>query len=76
MEKISSFIFTVVYIAGSENVVADTLSCMYSNDSPGTLRSRMEFTYHDVVDDDTSIVSHSELDIPVLAGIKASVVTR
>ena len=76
MEKIGSFIFTVVYIAGSENVVADALSHMYSNDSLGTLRSRTEFTYHDVVDDNMSIVSHLELDIPVLAGIEASVVMR
>ena len=38
LEKISSFTFTVTYIEGSENVVADALSRIYSNDSPGTLR--------------------------------------
>ena len=33
LEKISSFTFEVVYIAGSENIVADALSRIYSNDS-------------------------------------------
>ena len=37
LEKISSFTFDVVYIAGSENVVADALSRIYSNDSVGTV---------------------------------------
>ena len=35
LEKISGFTFTVVYIAGSENIVADALSRIYSNDSVG-----------------------------------------
>ena len=47
LEKISSFTFEVVYIAGSENMVADALSRIYSNDSSGTVRARSEFTYHD-----------------------------
>ena len=52
LEKISRFTFDVVYIAGSENIVADTLSQIYSNDSVGTVRARSEFTYHDVNDDE------------------------
>ena len=75
MEKISAFTFKVVYIEGSENVVADALSRIYSNDSPGTLRSRSEYTYHDVLDDDTSAVEDKDF-LPVLAGIEARVVTR
>lgn len=75
LEKISSFTFTVVYIEGSENVVADALSRLYSFDSPGTLRSRSEFTYHDVVDDDTSTVDMDEV-LPILAGVEARVATR
>ncbi len=74
LEKISSFTFEVVYIEGSENVVADALSRLYSNDSPGTERSRSEFTYHDVVDDDTSTIADEVL--PILAGIEARVATR
>ena len=75
LEKISSFSFKVVYIEGSENVVADALSRLYSNDSPGTQRSRSEFTYHDVVDDDTSVIESGDV-LPVLAGIEAHVATR
>ena len=73
LEKISTFDFEVVYIAGSENVVADALSRIYMNDSPGTVRNRSEFTQHDVLDDDTSAV-YTEL--PVLAGIEARIATR
>ena len=76
MEKISAFSFKVIYIKGSQNVVADALSRMYSNDSPGTQHSLSEFTYHDVVDDDTSMVVTDEADAPVLAGIEAQVVAR
>ena len=73
LEKISTFTFEVDYIAGSENVVADALSRIYSNDSPGTVRARSEYTYHDVVDDDTV---HEDDHIPVLAGIEARIATR
>ena len=78
LEKISSFTFEVVYIAGSENVVADALSRIYSNDSAGTIRASSEFSYHDVSDDDTT---HGERltardNLPVLAGIEARIATR
>jgi hypothetical protein len=74
LEKISSFTFEVVYIAGSENVVADALSRMYSNDSAGTERARSEYMYHDVLDDDT--VNKRLEDLPVLAGIEARLASR
>ena len=77
LEKISSYTFKVVYIEGSENVVADALSRLYSNDSSGTVRARSEFTYHDVVDDDTlPVLSMLPSDVPVLAGMEARVATR
>lgn len=75
LEKISSFLFKVVYIAGSENVVADVLVWMYANDSPGMICARSEYTYHDIIDDDTSGLVDG-LDLPVLAGIEAHVATR
>jgi RNase H-like domain found in reverse transcriptase len=37
LEKIGKFDFEIVYIPGSENVLADALSRMYSNESPGTV---------------------------------------
>ena len=77
LEKISSFTFTVTYIEGSENGVADALSRMYAYDSPGTQRSRSEFTYHDVIDDDTSsVVVKLGTDVPILAGMEARLATR
>ena len=76
LEKISSFDFEVVYIAGSENVVADALSRMYSNDSPGTVRAALEFTLHDVLDDDTVEVDSESVAMPLLAGVEALVATR
>ena len=75
LEKISPFNFKVVYIEGSENVVADALSRIYLNDSPGTVRTKSEFTYHDVVDNDTSVGSRAG-DLPLLAGIEARLATR
>ena len=67
----STYNFEVVYIPGSENVVVDALSRLYANDSPGTARSRSEFTCHDVVDDDTSVIDDNLGDLPVLAGVEA-----
>ena len=76
LEKMSSFTFEVTYIPGSENVVADALSRIYSNDSSGTVRARCEYMYHDVVDDDTTQVEHVGETLPVLAGIEARLATR
>ena len=73
LEKISSFTFEVIYIAGSENVVADALSRIYSNDSAGTMRTRSEFTYHDIVNEDCETTVEN---LPVLAGIEARIATR
>ena len=76
LEKISSFSFEVVYIPGSENVVADTLSRMYANDSPGTIRAGSEHTLHDVDDDDAVETKDIMPDLPILAGLEARVATR
>ena len=74
LEKISSFTFEVIY--GSENVVGDMLSRIYSNDSAGTEHARSEYMYHDVVDDDTASIGGSPEAVPILAGIEARIVTR
>lgn len=70
IEKISSFTFEVVYIAGSENVVTNPLSWIYSNDSVGTERAKSEYMYFDVIDDDTSGTREGMAEmLPVLVGI-------
>ena len=58
-------------------MVADALSRLYSNDSNGTVHARSEFTYHDVVDDDTmAVLSCLPSEVPILAGLEARVATR
>ncbi|KAJ2921120.1 hypothetical protein H1R20_g15976, partial [Candolleomyces eurysporus] len=69
MEKIALFDFTVVYVPGTENVLADSLSRMYSNDAPGTIRAPSEYTYFDVADSDTSGLAKSTA--PLLTGLEA-----
>ena len=74
LEKFSTFYFEVVYITGSENVVADALSQIYMNNSPGTVRTCGEFTQHYVLDDDTSDVQMSA-ELPVIARVEAQIAT-
>ena len=76
LEKMSTYDFKVVYIVESENVLADALSRMYANNSQGTIRSKSEFTQHDVIDNDTSVLAETDADMPVLAGIEAQIATR
>ena len=66
IEKISEFNFEIVYVPGSENVVADALSHMYSSDSVGTVCAKSEYTYFDVVNEDNEDLE--ETTMPVLAG--------
>ena len=73
LEKISSFTFEVEYVAGSKNVLADTLSCLYSNDSPGMERAWSEFTAFDIMDEEpTTLVG----EMVLLAGLEAVVATH
>lgn len=71
IEKISKFDFKVEYVPGSENVMADALSRMYSNDARGTVRSKNEYTYFDVVNED--VVIEDDSLVPVLSGMEAKV---
>ena len=74
LEKNSSFDFEVVYIPSSENVLANALSWIYSNDLPGMVRAVSEYTYLEVVDDDMSVLPQ-EGPVLVLAGLEARVMT-
>ena len=71
LEKILSFNFEVIYVPGNENVLADALSRIYSNDSPTTVHARSEYTYHDVVNDDMDIQVG---DIPNLDAVEAAAI--
>jgi len=59
-------------VPGVENVLADALSCMYSNDAPGTVHARSEYTYHDVISND-ALLSHG-ISMLVFAGMEAATV--
>lgn len=73
IEKISSFDFNVEYVPGVENVLADSLSRMYSNESSGTVRARSEYTYHDVVNEDA--VPIMEAPMPIFTSLEALAVS-
>jgi len=73
-EKISEFDFEIDYIPGTENVVADALSRMYSYDAPGTVRHVSEYTYFDVVNEDAPLDVTSIM--PILAGSEAIVAVQ
>ena len=75
LEKISSFTFQVEYAAGSDNLLADALSRMYSNDDPATEHARSEYTSFDIVDGVTVHDGPSK-GMVILAGINAVVVTH
>ncbi len=70
MEKLGEFDFEIQYVPGTENVLADALSRLWSNESPGTVRGRGAYTYHDVVNSD-SLNTHG-ISMPVLVGMEAS----
>ena len=71
--KISSFVFKVDYAPGCDNVLADALSRMYLNDSPGTERARSEFTAFDIMDEDPTEMRG---EMTLLAGMEAIVATH
>src|SRR5260221_686747 len=73
LEKISSFDFDIVYVPGLENVVADALSRLYSNDALGTVCACSEYTYHDMLNDDLDVTTDP---LPILAGMEAVVETK
>ncbi|KAJ3572854.1 hypothetical protein NP233_g2799 [Leucocoprinus birnbaumii] len=68
MEKLSNFDFEIVYVPGTENILSDALSRIYSNDQRGTVRARSEYTYHDVIDNDH--MPAGLVTMPVIVGLE------
>ncbi|OJT08771.1 Retrovirus-related Pol polyprotein from transposon 17.6, partial [Trametes pubescens] len=66
LEKISEFSFAVEYIPGAENVLADALSRIYSNDQPGTVRSPSEYVVFDTEGGPPVALSSSTISVPLL----------
>ena len=73
IEKISEFNFEVQYTPGSDNVLADALLRIYSNDSVGTVHARSEYTYHDVINND--VLLQHDVSMPICTSLEAAAVT-
>ncbi|KAJ3561610.1 hypothetical protein NP233_g10090 [Leucocoprinus birnbaumii] len=68
LEKMNEFDFEIIYVPGTENILSDALSRIYSNDSPGTVRAPSEYTFHDVVDVDR--MPKHLVTMPLLVGLE------
>ena len=68
MEKIGEFDFEIIYVPGTDNVLADALSQMYSNEAPGTVRVPSEYMLHD---DRNEHLGLHKISMPLLAGVEA-----
>jgi RNase H-like domain found in reverse transcriptase len=68
MEKIREFDFEIIYVPGSNNVLADALSRMYLNEAPGTVRGPSEYMEHD---DNNGHLGLHRISMPVLTGAEA-----
>ncbi|EJF59637.1 hypothetical protein DICSQDRAFT_171815 [Dichomitus squalens LYAD-421 SS1] len=66
LEHISEFNFSIEYVPGVENVLADALSRIYSNDRPGTVRAPSEYTSFDEEGDFGSSLRTFAISVPVL----------
>jgi transposase InsO family protein len=74
IEAISEFNFEIIYIEGSQNILSDALSRIYSNDAPGTVCSPSEYPMHDE-DHPIEEMAAYGITMPVLVGLEANAVT-
>ena len=74
VEKLSEFNFDIEYVPGVENVLADALSRIYSNDAPGTVRAPSEFTQYDEHSHMVAQLNALDISRPVFAGLEAMAV--
>ncbi|KAL7280814.1 LOW QUALITY PROTEIN: hypothetical protein ACG7TL_005758 [Trametes sanguinea] len=66
MEKISEFNFKIEYVPGVDNVLADALSRIYSNDQPGTVRAASEYSTADETARPLNALTSQMMSVPVL----------
>jgi RNase H-like domain found in reverse transcriptase len=75
LKKISSFDFEVMYVPGTENMLANALSWMYAVNLPGTVRAKSEYTYLDIANNMSTLSEPSCKQVPMLAGSEAQVMS-
>ncbi|CDO74639.1 hypothetical protein BN946_scf184822.g2 [Trametes cinnabarina] len=66
LEHISEFNFSIQYVPGVENVLADALSRIYSNDAPGTVHAASEYAMFDETDRTPARLEMAAVSVPVL----------
>jgi len=66
MEKITKFNFEVMYIPSTENILSDALSCLYAHNELGTVHAQSEYTYHNIIDNDS--LGTPLISMPLLVG--------
>jgi hypothetical protein len=70
LENISLFDFKVIYVPGTENILSDALSHIYSNDAPGTLHAPSEYTEYDNMVKSMELACNMVV-VPVFIGLEA-----
>ncbi len=71
MELLSDFNFEIVYVLGTENVLTDALSWLYSNEPSRTVCAPSEYLQHDK--DHLAInPADAEITMPVYTGLEAN----
>jgi hypothetical protein len=73
MEAMSDFSFEVIYVPGVDNILADALSRLYSNDSPGMRRVPSEYTQFD--DNSIPELVDPDFTVGVTVGLEAAAMT-
>ena len=63
--------FEIIYIEGTENILSDALSRLYSNDAVGTVHTPSEYTQH--CDHSPPDAVDLNVTMPLLVGIEAAV---
>ncbi|KAL7279389.1 hypothetical protein ACG7TL_007230 [Trametes sanguinea] len=75
LEKISEFDFEIEYVPGVENVLADALSRIYSNDQLGTVRAASEYVTFDADEDGVPLLlANNLISAPVMVDLEAMAV--
>ena len=65
LEWISEFNFTIKYVPGVKNVLADALSCIYAHNRPGTVRAPSEYMQFDEEGDFSAVLQSFAISAPV-----------
>ena len=71
LEAISEFDFDMEYVPGVDNLLADALSRIYSNDATGTVRTPSEYVQYDDEDVVHTLLPNLGISMPIYTGLEA-----